>query len=62
MIPDKLTKQVAERCAWLGNDEAHYTRIWTKHDVGHLKKLLGILATYISNEATAKQLVEEMKP
>jgi len=46
MIPDPLTKEAAKRAAWLGNDETHYTRVWTKHDVDDLKRLLGIVANY----------------
>ena len=62
LIPHDLTKQAAARAAWLGNDETHYTRIWTHHDIDHLKKLLGIVMQFISNEASAKQLVAEMDP
>jgi len=61
MIPHALTAQAAERCAWLGNDETHYTRIWTKHDIDDLKTLLGIVMTFMSNEEKAKAYVEKMQ-
>jgi hypothetical protein len=60
MIPHELLKKAAERAAWLGNDETHYTRIWDEHDVQDLKKLLHIVMTYISNEIQAQRYVESM--
>jgi hypothetical protein len=60
MIPDDLTKEVARRAAWLGNDESHYTRVWTKRDIEDLKKLLQLVMSFISNEATAKKMIASM--
>ncbi len=60
-IPHELISQVAQRCAWLGNDETHYTRLWDEHDIEDLKKLLGIVVTFISHEAQARTFLAQMK-
>lgn len=60
LIPHELTKQVADRCAWLGNDETHYSRKWSAHDVEDLKELLGIVASFLSNDERARRYVEKM--
>ena len=31
-------KQIAQRAAWLGNDEAHYFEKWTSKDTEDLKQ------------------------
>jgi hypothetical protein len=40
MIPHDLTKEAAKRAVWLGNDETHYSRIWTQKDVRDLISLI----------------------
>ena len=39
-VSDANVKQCATRAAWLGNDETHYERIWTEHDIEDLKVLI----------------------
>jgi hypothetical protein len=60
MIPHTKLKLAAERAAWLGNDETHYTRNWDKQDVDDLKRLLHIVMQYISNEIETERYVEAM--
>ena len=60
MIPHTLLQQAAERAAWLGNDETHYTRLWNKHDVEDLKQLIFIIMNYISTEIKAQRYVDSM--
>lgn len=47
----------AERAAWLGNDEAHYTRIWEQHDVTHLKKLLSMVVNGLNERLEYESLM-----
>ena len=52
-------KLVAERCVWLGNDETHYTRQQTAHDIEDLKILLRLTMIWIETHLlTAKYTTE----
>jgi hypothetical protein len=58
-VSDANVKECARRAAWLGNDEAHYERVWTSHDIRDLKTLIQLTQNWISNELlTTKYLVE----
>jgi hypothetical protein len=58
-VSDANVKECARRAAWLGNDEAHYERVWTSHDVRDLKLLIQLTQNWISNELlTTKYLVD----
>jgi hypothetical protein len=39
-ISDSNIKGCAARATWLGNDETHYTRVWTQNDINDLKILI----------------------
>lgn len=47
-IDDVNIKTLAERCAWLGNDEAHYVRRHTDRDVEDLKRFIDATVHWIS--------------
>lgn len=49
-IDDKKIKVLAERCAWLGNDEAHYVRKHEEYNVSDLKDFLNAITSYINTE------------
>lgn len=59
-IADTRIKTVAERAAWLGNDETHYVRKWENKDVSHLKGLIDLCLHWIEAEINHKQILEEM--
>lgn len=59
-ITDGRIKQIAERAAWLGNDETHYERRWVDKDVGDLKKLIEITMHFILMEKQASKYINEM--
>lgn len=59
-IDDMNVKKVAERAAWLGNDETHYLRRWETKDVEDLKRLLGLTARAIENVVVTKKYLKEM--
>ena len=60
-IKDPMTKSVAERAAWLGNDETHYYRKWENKDISDLKTLLRLTINAIENQLLAESYENEMK-
>jgi len=59
-IADARIQAVAKRCLWLGNDETHYLRKWTGHDVGDLVTLIKLTANWIEIEHLSSSYVESM--
>lgn len=57
-IQNKNIKILAERCAWLGNDEAHYIRKHENYDVQDLKRFLNAMITYIDSELTVLEALD----
>lgn len=51
-IENRNIKILAERCAWLGNDETHYIRKHEDYNVQDLKRFLDSIITYIDSELT----------
>ena len=47
-INDENIKTLAERSAWIGNDETHYVRVHEERDVHDLKKFIEAIAYFIS--------------
>ncbi len=45
-ISDEGIKNMAERAAWLGNDETHYYRKWIDKDIEILKELIQLTVNY----------------
>lgn len=46
-LSDGPIQEVAKRAAWLGNDETHYYRTWTEHDISDLKALIQLTVKWI---------------
>jgi len=59
-INDPNTKSMAERTAWLGNDETHYLRKWPEKDINDLKVLLKLTINSIENQLLMNKYQEEM--
>jgi hypothetical protein len=59
-IDDTNVKRIAERAAWLGNDETHYVRRWLTKDVQDLKKLVGLTVNAIENVLVTKEYLSTM--
>lgn len=59
-IEDPRVKSMAEKCAWLGNDESHYTKKWADKDMQDLKKLIDLTARFIDLELHAAEYEAEM--
>ena len=60
-IEDPMTKSVAKRATWLGNDETHYYRKWEDKDLTDLKNLLHLTINAIENQLLAESYEEDMK-
>lgn len=59
-ILDPRIKDLAERAAWLGNDETHYVRKWEGKDVGHLKQLIELVRLKIEQELLYEKFLTDM--
>lgn len=59
-IKDEGVQAIAERAAWLRNDEAHYERRWLDKDVEDLKVLIRLVVNDITNAELRKKYVNEM--
>jgi len=59
-VSDGNLKECAKRAAWLGNDETHYEKIWTDHDIEDLKVLIRLTQNWIDNELLTAQYIKEM--
>lgn len=53
-------KNVAQRAAWLGNDEAHYLRKWENKDLSDLKKLIELTVHWLEMEALTAEAINDM--
>lgn len=53
-VDDPMLKTTAERAAWLGNDEAHYTRVHVDHTIDDLKILIKLTEHWISSHHLTK--------
>ncbi|MEM6326363.1 MAG: hypothetical protein AAF791_04525 [Bacteroidota bacterium] len=60
-IGNTRLQRVAERAAWLGNDEAHYTRRFNAHDVSHLHALIRITINTVEDELLASHLIDDIQ-
>jgi hypothetical protein len=59
-ILDSRIQAVAKRSLWLGNDETHYLRKWTNHDVSDLVNLIKLTANWIEIDHLSKSYIEHM--
>lgn len=59
-VADPRIQAVAKRSLWLGNDETHYLRKWTDHDVSDLVTLIKLTANWIEIDHLSKEYVQSM--
>ena len=59
-INDTNIKIVAERAAWLGNDEAHYIKKWADKDISDLKILIRLSLNWIENSLLTNKYHKSM--
>ena len=59
-IDDSRAHAVAKRALWLGNDETHYLRIWTDHNIDDLIALIQLTIHWIEIERLSEKYVTGM--
>lgn len=59
-VADPRIQAVAKRSLWLGNDETHYMRKWTDHDVSDLVTLVRLTASWIEIDYLSRSYVQAM--
>lgn len=59
-VQDPRIQAVAKRSLWLGNDETHYLRKWTAHDVSDLVTLIKLAVNWIEIEQLSKSYISGM--
>lgn len=55
-------KICAQRAAWLGNDETHYTRLFKDKDITDLKRIIKLTENWIENEILTEKYEIEIRP
>lgn len=60
-VPVTNLKIVAERCAWIGNDFAHYVPLHDDKDIDDLKALLESSIYWVLMELKAKEAADEIQ-
>lgn len=56
-IENRQVQILAKGSAWLGNDECHYVRKHTEHDVDDMKRFITALVNFIVSELTFEEAV-----
>lgn len=59
-LQDGKIKAMAERAAWLGNDETHYVRKWTDKDLADLKSLISVTVHWIDMSVESDRYLASM--
>lgn len=59
-VADPRIQSVAKRALWLGNDETHYLKKWTSHDINDLTTLIRLAINWIEIERLSQNYSEEM--
>lgn len=59
---DGRIQSLSRRVAWLGNDEAHYLKLRSDHDVGDMKILIHLVVNYIDSDIESNKMINEIKP
>lgn len=59
-IADARIQAVAKRALWLANDETHYLRSWTEHNIEDLINLIKLTIHWIEIEHLSEDYIEDM--
>lgn len=49
-IADERIRVCAEKAVWLGNDETHYVRKFTSHDINDMKTLIRLTVNWVESD------------
>jgi hypothetical protein len=59
-VQEPRIKRCAERAAWLGNDETHYSRKWEEFGLSDLKELIQMSVAWIELEKRTEHFEQQM--
>ncbi|HYV92653.1 MAG TPA: hypothetical protein VE978_12735 [Chitinophagales bacterium] len=54
-------KDILERATWLGNDQAHYNRVFEEYDVSHLKELIDLIMVELDRQYKKKHYIDTIQ-
>ncbi len=61
-VQDPRIVECAKRATWLGNDEVHYVRVQTDHDISDLKILIQLTVHWIAMEKLTEDYGHNLQP
>lgn len=61
-IENERIKALAKASSWLGNDECHYVRKHTSHDVEDMKRFILVLVNFLVSELTFEEAAAFTNP
>jgi hypothetical protein len=54
-------KEILERATWLGNDQAHYNKIFEEYDIEVLKELIELIMVELDRQYKKKHYIETIQ-
>jgi hypothetical protein len=54
-------KEILERATWLGNDQAHYNKLFEEYNINHLKELIDLIMVELDREFKKRQYIENIE-
>jgi hypothetical protein len=54
-------KEILERATWLGNDQAHYNKLFEEYDINHLKELIGLIMVELDRDFKKRHYIETIE-
>jgi len=54
-------KEILERATWLGNDQAHYNRLFDEYDIDVLKELIELILVELDRQHKMKHYIETIQ-
>jgi hypothetical protein len=54
-------KDILERATWLGNDQAHYNRIFDEYDIDVLKELIALIMVELDRQFKMKHYIDNIQ-
>lgn len=54
-------KDILERATWLGNDQAHYKKLFEEYDIEVLKELIDLIMVELDNDYKKKHYIEKIQ-
>jgi hypothetical protein len=54
-------KDILERATWLGNDQAHYLKLFDEYNISHLKELIDLIMVELDREYKKKHYIDNIQ-